>query len=1821
LFANVRDTGAGDHYFTTAANIVVPNAWQHVALTYDRITGVAVIYLNGSEVANANLGTYTPWTSGNLLLGYRLIPGQNYHFLGRLDEMSIYGRDLSASEIQAIYQKGSAGKYNTNAPTIAQGLAQAQVTVGGVPFPQFYGNNTTWQTNTITFTAGPGNTVLQITGLEPGMLLDNFVLTNVVVATYWTNNMPDGFEGAEDGDYPQGSFFDGWVVNSNQVVVVTTETNLAAYEGSNFLALANGWVSRILPTVAGNTYQLSFYYRLTNTLDIDGSFENPPGRIGGVYSAGQTFGGWTVVSGDVNDVLDFLAGGWQPADGTTSIDMNGNTTGAISRTVPTVPGQSYILSFAYAGNPVGGPNPKTMQASWDGNLLGTVSFNITGHTTANMGWVYTNFIVIGTGSDALEFASTVGSQYGPTLDAVTLIPIGQAQVSVGTGPSTIVTGTNSWQTTNIIFTATQSNMVLQIASIEPGMLLDDFILTQPLVTTNYVVTTNLNGGDVFYLPEQSLDTFAGESAQGQWQLEVWDNRAGATNPAPSLVSWQLRFNFASNLNSIGTLTNGLPVTNVIPPGGIEYYLVEVPLNADWATNILFSTTGPSLTGPLNVWFNPTTLPAGTNPPDYVLITNSTGGSSILGLATTPTNIVPGGTYYLGVQNLGTASVTYGIVVNFHLLFPPVLPPTMTYYVDELTLLTVTNTATSGIPPYTYTLVNAPAGMNISANGIITWTPTQAQSPGFYVVTNVVTDSSVPPLSSTNAFNVIVIEVNMPPYFLGTPTNQTINPFSTLVVTNAAGDPDIHATLTYSLVNPPAGMTIDPNTGIITWTPTQAQIQTITTVVTGYDGYAPVNQYLTATNYFTVYVTGILPPPFAFTEPATSVTGTSAQLNGMATPNDSPATAWFEWGTSTGYGNQTPPVGVGGSYNVVYVTSQISSLVMNQPYHFRLVVSNFVGVVYGFDQIFDEAGVAAWGADYAGQVDVPPGLSNVVAIAAAYDHSLALINDGTVTAWGDNTKNQTNVPPGLNGVVAVAGGEYYSMALLNNGTVVPWGGSILGQTNVPAGLNGVVNIAGGTYSSLALRNDGTVAAWGANFFGLTNFPSSLSNIVAVAGGGYHSLALVNNGTVVAWGNNSSGQTDVPPGLTNVVAIAGGSFHSLALINNGTVVAWGDNSDGQTNVPPGLSNVVAIAAGGFDSLVLKNDGSVLAWGDDSENQTNIPPGLSNVVAVSSGYFHNLALASSFSVNLTNTPPFFLTNPPAQTVNELTTLLVTNTASNTNLPPQTLTYTVTMLVDTNAMIINGWPLNYATTNPSPVVNNNGVISWTPDAAQGPGVYIITTVVTDNGAPPLSATNSFIVTVNEVNQPPVLTLPPNTNILEFAAFTAQATATDPDIPPVPLTFALVSGPLGLTVTTNGLITWTPGQPPGPGAYPVTISVTDTNAYALTNQSLSVTNQFNITVTAPLPPVIAINSITRTNIGGMNGFLLQWQGPTNFQYEIQWTTNLMPLIVWHTVLNPVINVVVTSTNGHFSFFDNGTLTGGFGSLKFYRVLGSLNLGAITNSGPATNTVLAGAMSQAVVAVPANATSASNFLISATGPLNVWFNQTNPPTGNTNAGDFLRLSTTNAGSFVLNNSVPPLVPGTNYYLGFQNPGASNVTFIFQVAFGFTPPIAVSNFSVTATNSGVWLKWNGLTNYQYQVQWTTSLVPPVMWNTISNIVLTSTTGVFTFFDDGSLTGGFGPLKFYRLIAWPFMTPIPQTLSISSVTVTNIAGNNDLVFRWSAPTNYQYGIQWTTNLALPYISWFIITNPPPALANGVYTFIDNGLTGPQASAKFFRIFDYP
>jgi hypothetical protein len=71
-------------------------------------------------------------------------------------------------------------------------------------------------------------------------------------------------------------------------------------------------------------------------------------------------------------------------------------------------------------------------------------------------------------------------------------------------------------------------------------------------------------------------------------------------------------------------------------------------------------------------------------------------------------------------------------------------------------------------------------------------------------------------------------------------------------------------------------------------------------------------------------------------------------------------------------------------------------------------------------------------------------------------------------------------------------------------------------------------------------------------------------------------------------------------------------------------------------------------------------------------------------------------------------------------------------------------------------------------------------------------------------------------------------------------------------------------------------------------------------------------------------------------------------------------------------------------------------------------------------------------------------------------------------------------------------------------------------------------SLVLTPGGFVLSWTASPADRFQVQYATSL-PPV-WTTFTNII-TSTTGDFTFTDDGSQSGGLAGLRFYRLLRLP------------------------------------------------------------------------------------------
>jgi choice-of-anchor C domain-containing protein len=169
---------------------------------------------------------------------------------------------------------------------------------------------------------------------------------------------------------------------------------------------------------------------VTPNLITNGSFEatvvsntNGYSTLGSSTSA---LTGWTINSGSI----DLIGNYWQAQSGNQSLDLSGSAAkGVISQAFGTTAGQSYNVSFWLAGNPDDVVKLKTGTVSV-GNQSQAFSFNTTGKTHTNMGWIAQSFSFIASGnSSTLTFASnqlnTNGtlSSWGPALDNVSVTPV------------------------------------------------------------------------------------------------------------------------------------------------------------------------------------------------------------------------------------------------------------------------------------------------------------------------------------------------------------------------------------------------------------------------------------------------------------------------------------------------------------------------------------------------------------------------------------------------------------------------------------------------------------------------------------------------------------------------------------------------------------------------------------------------------------------------------------------------------------------------------------------------------------------------------------------------------------------------------------------------------------------------------------------------------------------------------------------------------------------------------------------------------------------------------------------------------------------------------------------------------------------------------------------------------------------------------------------------------------------------------------------------------------------------------------------------------
>ncbi|MCC5867740.1 MAG: VCBS repeat-containing protein [Gammaproteobacteria bacterium] len=140
-------------------------------------------------------------------------------------------------------------------------------------------------------------------------------------------------------------------------------------------------------------------------------------------------------------------------------------------------------------------------------------------------------------------------------------------------------------------------------------------------------------------------------------------------------------------------------------------------------------------------------------------------------------------------------------------------------------------------------VAGPAGMAInSTTGELAWRPAADQLGGASASVSVTNASG---LSASTGFAVTVLDeaANTPPT-LEPVADQVVLVGNPLAVQLVATDPDVGDVLNYSVVSGPAGLTVDPNTGLLGWTPGPDQVGTtdVTVQVTDLDGATDTAQF-------------------------------------------------------------------------------------------------------------------------------------------------------------------------------------------------------------------------------------------------------------------------------------------------------------------------------------------------------------------------------------------------------------------------------------------------------------------------------------------------------------------------------------------------------------------------------------------------------------------------------------------------------------------------------------------------------------------------------------------------------------------------------------------------------------------------------------------------------------------------------------------------------------------------------------------------------------------------------------------------------------------
>ncbi len=462
--------------------------------------------------------------------------------------------------------------------------------------------------------------------------------------------------------------------------------------------------------------------------------------------------------------------------------------------------------------------------------------------------------------------------------------------------------------------------------------------------------------------------------------------------------------------------------------------------------------------------------------------------------------------------------------------------------------------------------------------------------------------------------------------------------------SVTGDPASDPTMVrWSVVGGalPAGLSLDPVTGVVSGTPTEATTSpanfTLRATYRGKDGQADYSIEV-ALNIEVNLAGATLPKATvnkAYSEslrPYLSVTGDAAFDPAAArwslVEGALPAGLALDEATGAVAGTPTAKTTSPASFTILstYKGSDGQAVYTIEVGGQVLQVSKIAAGAYHTCAVTTAGGLKCWGLDSYGQLGNDAALTNqstpvdvfgltagVASVAAGTYHTCAVTTAGGLKCWGDDSTGQLGNDAALvrqptpvdvlgltSGVASVSAGSNHTCAVTTTGGLKCWGYDAQGQLGNDA----------------ALTNQPTPV----NVLGLT------SGVASVAAGGSHTCAVTTAGGVKCWGYDGYGQLGNDAALTNqptpvdvfgltsgVASVAAGVAHTCAVTTTGGVKCWGRDTYGQLGDDAAIANkptpvdvlgltsgVASVSAGNFHTCAVTTSGGLKCWGYDGSGQ---------------------------------------------------------------------------------------------------------------------------------------------------------------------------------------------------------------------------------------------------------------------------------------------------------------------------------------------------------------------------------------------------------------------------------------------------------------------------------------------------------------------------------------------------------------------------------------------------------------------------------------------